>query len=595
EWTSIPPLTSRKIAFRIVGPPPGPADRVATELRLVNERGDVLATLDDSLGARRADERHSRTFRSEIDGSVQYYAVVPASPGDGSTAPGIVLSLHGASVQAARQAACYEARPWAHLVAPTNRRPFGFDWEDWGRLDAIEVLDLNQARLGTDPDRTWLTGHSMGGHGTWHLGVTYPDRFAAIAPSAGWISFRSYTGAAGFDDADAVEAMMARATTPSDTMSLTPNLAGRGIYVLHGDADDNVPVSEARTMRSHLATFHTDFAYYERPGAGHWWGKRCVDWPPLMSFLEAHAVDTSTAARAVSFVTANPGVSSRRRWVEVIGQERTGVLSRVDLTWDPETRRIAGSTVNVSRLRFDVGAFEAGAAPTIELDGAPVPDAPERDASSQVWLERRDGAWRRTDEPSRAHKGPHRNGGFKDAFRHRVMLVYGTQGTDEENAWAIAKARYDAETFWMRGNGSFDIVRDIDFDAETTVNRNVILYGNADTNAAWNDVLDLSGFTLRRGILRLGAHEMTDDDLACLVIRPRRGSDVASVGIVGGTGIVGLRLTDRLPYFVSGVGYPDVTILSPDVLEHGMKGIVAAGYFAEDWSVERGDWAMRAD
>jgi len=27
------------------------------------------------------------------------------------------------------------------LVAPTNRRPYGYDWEDWGRADALEVLE----------------------------------------------------------------------------------------------------------------------------------------------------------------------------------------------------------------------------------------------------------------------------------------------------------------------------------------------------------------------------------------------------------------------------------------------------------------------
>jgi S-formylglutathione hydrolase FrmB len=30
-----------------------------------------------------------------------------------------------------------------------------------------------------------LTGHSMGGHGTWHLGVHDAGRFAVIGPSAG--------------------------------------------------------------------------------------------------------------------------------------------------------------------------------------------------------------------------------------------------------------------------------------------------------------------------------------------------------------------------------------------------------------------------
>ena len=55
-------------------------------------------------------------------------------------------------------------------------------------MDALEVLNLAQADLRTDRRRTYLTGHSMGGHGTWIVGVTFPDRFAAIAPSAGWIS-----------------------------------------------------------------------------------------------------------------------------------------------------------------------------------------------------------------------------------------------------------------------------------------------------------------------------------------------------------------------------------------------------------------------
>ena len=32
----------------------------------------------------------------------------------------------------------------------------------------------------------------MGGHGTWHIGATFPDLFAAIGPSAGWLSYWSY-------------------------------------------------------------------------------------------------------------------------------------------------------------------------------------------------------------------------------------------------------------------------------------------------------------------------------------------------------------------------------------------------------------------
>src|SRR5205823_11470235 len=171
-----------------------------------------------------------------------------------------------------------------------NRRPYGFDWEDWGQLAALEVLELAKQRLKPDPRRVYLTGHSMGGHGTWHLGVTYPDRFAAIGPSAGWVSFWSYAGARRAEKPSPVQDMLQCCTAPSDTLALAANLATEGVYVLHGDKDDNVPVEQARLMKKHLEAFHKDLQYHEEPGAGHWWGKdkvpgtACVSWPPMLDF-----------------------------------------------------------------------------------------------------------------------------------------------------------------------------------------------------------------------------------------------------------------------------------------------------------------------
>ncbi|MCX5691827.1 MAG: alpha/beta hydrolase-fold protein, partial [Planctomycetota bacterium] len=139
-----------------------------------------------------------RTFQSRIDSSVQYFSVVPPPADAPVTQPAaLVLSLHGASVEATSQAGSYRPRPDTYIVCPTNRRPYGFDWEDWGRIDALEVMDRAKQMYGTDPTRQYLTGHSMGGHGTWQLGVHFPERFAAIAPSAGWPSFDSYTSAGG--------------------------------------------------------------------------------------------------------------------------------------------------------------------------------------------------------------------------------------------------------------------------------------------------------------------------------------------------------------------------------------------------------------
>jgi hypothetical protein len=96
---------------------------------------------------------------------------------------------------------------------------------------------------------------------------------------------------------------------------------------------------------------------------------------------------------------------------------------------------------------------------------------------------------------------------------------------------------------------------------------------------------------VREGSVKVGDEEISGTDLAVLFIYPRAGSDVASVGVVAGTGPAGIRLTERLPYFVSGVGYPDLTVLAASTLVDGLAGVRLTGFFGNDWSVERGVWA----
>ncbi len=63
--------------------------------------------------------------------------------------------------------------------------------------------------------------------------------------------------------------------------------------------------------------------------------------------------------------------------------------------------------------------------------------------------------------------------------------------------------------------------------------------------------------------------------------------------MVAGTGLVGLRLTERLPIFTSGVGIPDLVVVSSDLLTKGEAGLVAAGFFGPDWAVPTGEFACR--
>jgi len=81
------------------------------------------------------------------------------------------------------------------------------------------LIDKVVLENGISKDRICLTGNSMGGFGTWMMGLTYPSFFAAIAPVAGGgMSWRT------------------------EKLKTTPVLA------VHGDADATVPISYSSLM-----------------------------------------------------------------------------------------------------------------------------------------------------------------------------------------------------------------------------------------------------------------------------------------------------------------------------------------------------------
>lgn len=588
---SIPPLSLRKVPFKIPIPANSSTNKIEIALKLVDNGGKICTEAKLELRVRERNEQFKKTFFSAIDGSLQYFGVTPADPSPvGASARSLFLSTHGASVEAIGQAQAYLPKTWGVLVAPTNRRPYGFDWEDWGRMDALEVLDLALKTFKTDPQKTYLTGHSMGGHGTWQLGVTFPDRFAAIAPSAGWISFVSYAGASRAEPTNEIEKILRRASSPSDTLSLASNYLHHGIYILHGDADDNVPVSEARKMREVLSEFHHDFIYHEQPGAGHWWGNQCVDWPPIFDMFAHHQIPEDRALADLQFSTANPGISSRDHWARILQQREFLARSSFSLHYDAANKKLHGQTENINLMAIDLGKAGIAKLDSLELDDEKLHfDV----TSTKLILSRVSGKWSVADEPGPKMKGPHRNGPFKEAFQNRMVFVYGTHGTPEENAWVAAKARYDAEQWWYRGNGAVDVFTDSEFDPDQDQNRGVILYGNAANNSCWKVLLPHSPVEVSRERVKIGRHEFRGDDLACLFALPRPNSDRAMVAVVSGTGLSGLKLTDRIPYFVSGVAFPDCTVIGADSLHDGMEGVRAVGFFGNDWSVEEGTFAFR--
>jgi dienelactone hydrolase len=588
---NITALTSRKVRFDIDPSAVTDGDFVDATLSLFN-KSRKIDELTIPITVTERHKKHSRTFISKIDNSVQYFSVQPQVQGSTEN-PALFLSVHGAAVHAMNQAQTYDQKDWGVVVAPTNRRPRGFNWEDWGRIDALEVLDLAKVIYNTDPKRTYLTGHSMGGHGTWYLGVTYPGLFAAIAPCAGYPTLFEYGSHDGIisdpEKASDMEKMLLRASNGSNPVAMRENYLNHGIYVLHGDADQVVPVDLARGMRKELGEFHPDFCYYEYPGGSHWYGDESMDWFPIFDYFKWHTLKSNRQKTVINFTTVNPAISSELAWAKIEAQDNYLEYTTINLEQDTTKKSITGSTNNVTDLSFDLDHFNVGDTLKIELDENPALTFIIQNPSQRLYLAKH-GEWRFSTPVAKELKGAHRNGAFKEAFDNSMIFVYGTSGTKAENAWAYNKARFDAESWHYRANGAVDLVADKKFDAKNYPDRGIILYGNADTNSAWKKLLASCPITVTRNKIELGSTVLSGDDLGAYFIYPRQDSDAAGIAVISGTGLQGMNNANANQYFAGGSGFFDFMIFDSDMLKHGVSGVKMAGFFDKNWSLDNADF-----
>jgi len=583
-------FSTRKVGVLVNAGSSVPPNKFPVKLNLFQNNKDLDSKLIE-METSEAGKQYSRTFISDIDGSVQYYAVSPYI-GNAGVQPALFFSVHGAEVQAISQARAYKPKDWGVLVAPTNRRPRGFNWEDWGRLDALEVLEIAKRTFNPDPSKIYLTGHSMGGHGTWFLGATYPDKWAAIAPSAGYPTLSTYGSHDGMipDSAGSpVEAMLLRASNASNVLALTQNYKGLGVYIAHGDADKTVSVEYARQMKKILAGFHSDFSYYEHIGGEHWYGDISVDWPPIFNFFSWHSIAKDTATSHIDFTTANPGVSGKYKWATINQQISPLNYSRIIVDSNKQKNTISGTTENIATFSLNLASFKTGTELTISFDSlSPVKYKVTRDNETVVV--------RKTDRlilsgtlPEN-EKGIDRNGTFKDPFRNKMVFVYATGGTEQENIWAFEKARYDSETWYYRGNGAVDLIADKDFNPSAFKDRGVIIYGNSSNNLAWKKLLSNCPVQVSREKIIVGTREFKGDNLSAYFTWPRQDSKFVSIAVISGTGKSGMQAANANQYFAGGSGFPDLMIFSSDMLNHGFKSVKMTGFFGNDWSVEKGQF-----
>ena len=104
------------------------------------------------------------------------------------------------------------------------------DGKMWSDDLLLALLDDIESQYAVDTHREYLTGLSMGGFGTWNLGLSHPERFAAIAPICGGGETILLTLARDFDHAQ-----------------LAP-IKSLGVWAFHGGKDPTVSPDESEHM-----------------------------------------------------------------------------------------------------------------------------------------------------------------------------------------------------------------------------------------------------------------------------------------------------------------------------------------------------------
>ena len=179
--------------------------------------------------------QHARTLkrRTVRTTAAQYLLFLPEEYGrDRSKHWPLIMYLHGGSrrgndIEKVREyglPALVEKDRRFPFIVVSPQCPEGEIWTDTETL--IAILDEVAQHYAVDASRVYLTGHSMGGRGTWYLAYKHPERFAAIAPMSGGPLIEFWAG----------------------------RLKEMPVWVFHGAKDDLVPVSESETMVKALQT-----------------------------------------------------------------------------------------------------------------------------------------------------------------------------------------------------------------------------------------------------------------------------------------------------------------------------------------------------
>jgi poly(3-hydroxybutyrate) depolymerase len=154
----------------------------------------------------------------------------------------------------------YNSQGWYGNKPPFGRKPEPENLYELSEKDVMNVLDIVRKDYTIDPNRIYLMGHSMGGGGTFHIGIKNPDLFAALAPIA--------------------PAIFAR-PTELEKIKQVP------IILVQGDKDNLVKVEMVRPWAEKMKELKMTYEYVEVPGGNHI-DVAFKNLPKIFEFFEQH-------------------------------------------------------------------------------------------------------------------------------------------------------------------------------------------------------------------------------------------------------------------------------------------------------------------
>jgi hypothetical protein len=479
-----------------------------------------------------------RAYRSRIDGSVQPYAVtLPVDYGkDVRKKWRLDVVLHGrdssiTEVKFLHQANGERAAPKDQSFIRIDIYGRGNNAYRWaGEMDVLEALDafvagerlLNRDEL-IDPARWVLRGFSMGGAGSWHLGLHYPGRWCVIGPGAGFTTTHGYIK----NLPGPLPPYQEAGLRIYDAVDYAENAFDVPVVAYGGDKDPQLQA--ARNIETRLQQFNIPMKLLVAPGLAH-------QFPPeWQKKAEAEYAEFAGPGKGrkpypdkVRFVTYTLKYPSCD-WVDILGLDRHYERTLVDAE-----KTAAGFTVkttNVRSLRLRLPAGDAGPL-VVRVDGQEIKTKPyvnELSAAVHVYLERRQGRWSAVlpqklavDRLRRPQKLTGLQGPIDDAFMGGFLCVRGTGKPWHAATQGYAEAnlkRFQEE--WDRYlRGDLPIKDDTEVTDEDFASKHLILFGDPASNSLIAHVLDSLPLKWTRENITLAGKTATAADHVPVLIYP---------------------------------------------------------------------------